>query len=223
MTTPDDIFADYGADTLRLFEMAAGPLEADRPWETKAIVGPYRLLQRVWRVVIDENTGDVHVSDDELGDDLNRVLHKAIHAVREGYETLRFNTSIARITELNNAVTQAYPNGGAPRVLAESLVLMIAPLAPHLAEELWARLGHHESLAWAPFPIADEALLVDDTIDVPVQVNGKVRAVITVAADSDAAALEASARADEKVAAALAGKPAKRVVAVPGRLVNFVI
>ena len=121
------------------------------------------------------------MSDDEVPDELNRLLHKTIHAVREGYETLRFNTSIARITELNNAVTQAYPHGGAPRALAEPLVLMLAPLAPHIAEELWSRLGHDESLAWADFPVADEALLVDDTIEVPVQVNGKVRAVIVVA------------------------------------------
>jgi leucyl-tRNA synthetase len=223
VTTPDDVFADYGADTLRLFEMSAGPLEADRPWETKAIVGPYRLLQRIWRVAVDENTGELHVSDDGIPEELNRQLHKAIAAVREGYESLRFNTSIARITELNNAVTQAYPNGGAPRALTEALVLMLAPLAPHIAEELWSRLGHEESLAWTDFPVADPALLVDDTIEVPVQVNGKVRAVIVVAADSDAAALEAAARADEKVAAALDGKPTKRVVAVPGRLVNFVV
>src|SRR6185312_3208043 len=106
---------------------------------------------------------------------LNRLLHKAIHSVREGYETLRFNTSIARITELNNAVTQAYPHGGAPREVAAALVLMLAPLAPHVAEEMWARLGHSTSLAWADFPVADEALLIDDMVEVPVQVNGKLR------------------------------------------------
>jgi leucyl-tRNA synthetase len=223
VTTPDDVFADYGADTLRLFEMSAGPLEADRPWETKAIVGPYRLLQRIWRVAVDETTGELHVSDDAVPDELNRQLHKAIAAVREGYESLRFNTSIARLTELNNAVTQAYPNGGAPRELTESLVLMLAPLAPHIAEELWARLGHEESLAWTDFPVANPALLVDDSVEVPVQVNGKLRAVIVVAAGADAAALEQAARADEKIAAALEGRETKRVVAVPGRLVNFVL
>ena len=122
--------------------MFSGPLEQSRPWDAKAIVGPFRLLQRVWRVVVDENTGEPHVSDDDVPDELNRLLHKTIHAVREGYETLRFNTSIARITELNNAITQAYPHGGAPRALAEPLVLMLAPLAPHIAEELWSRLGH---------------------------------------------------------------------------------
>jgi len=223
VVNPDEFIENYGADTFRMFEMFSGPLEQSRPWDVKAIVGPYRLIQRVWRVVLDENTGAVHVSDDAVPDELNRMLHKTIHAVREGYESLRFNTSIARITELNNAIVAAYPNGGAPRAVAEALVLMLAPLSPHIAEELWARLGHAESLAWAPFPEADPALLVDDTIEVPVQVNGKVRSVISIPTGSDAAAMEAAARADAKVVAALDGRAVKRVIAVPGRLVNFVV
>jgi leucyl-tRNA synthetase len=221
--TPDEFVAEFGTDTFRLFEMFSGPLEQSRPWDSKAIVGPYRLLQRVWRVVLDEHTGQPHITDDEVPDELNRLLHKTIHAVRDGYESLRFNTSIARITELNNAVTQAYPHGGTPRIVAESLVLMLAPLAPHAAEELWAKSGHPESLAWHSFPVADEALLVDDTIEIPVQLNGKVRSVINVAADADAAAMEAAARSDEKVIAALGDKPIKRVIAVPGRLISFVV
>jgi leucyl-tRNA synthetase len=221
--TPDEFIAGYGCDTFRLFEMFGGPLEQSRPWETKAIVGPYRLLQRVWRVIVDEQTDDVHVSGDPVPDDLNRVLHKTIHAVRDGYESLRFNTSIARITELNNAIIAAYPSGGVPRSVAEPLVLMLAPLAPHIAEELWSRLGNPRSLAWEPFPEADPTLLVDDTIDVPVQVNGKVRAVITVPAGGDNAALESAARADAKVIAALDGRETRRTVIVPGRLVNFVV
>jgi leucyl-tRNA synthetase len=143
--------------------------------------------------------------------------------VKDGYDTLRFNTSIARITELNNAVTAAYPDGGAPRALAEALVLMLAPLAPHVAEELWSRLGHETSVVHAPFPEVDESLLVDATVEVPVQVNGKVRARIHVPADADAAAMEAAARADEKVTAALEGREVRRVITVPGRLVNFVV
>jgi leucyl-tRNA synthetase len=223
VVNPDDFIRDYGADTFRLFEMFGGPLEQSRPWDSKAIVGPFRLLQRIWRVVVDENTGEPHVSDEPIPDALNRSLHRAAQAVREGYETLRFNTSIARITELNNAVTAAYPDGGAPRALAEALVLMLAPLAPHVAEELWSRLGHTTSVTYAPFPEVDAALLVDETIEIPVQVNGKVRAVIHVPADADAAAMEAAARADEKVVAALDGRETRRVVAVPGRLVNFVV
>jgi len=223
VVTPDDYIAEFGTDTFRLFEMFSGPLEQSRPWDAKAIVGPYRLLQRLWRVVVDEQSGAVHVGSGEVPDELNRLLHKTIAAVRDGMETLRFNTSIARITELNNAITQAYPSGGTPKALAEALVLMLAPLAPHAAEELWARLGNESSLAWAAFPVADEALLIDATIEVPVQVNGKVRAVISVAAESDAQALEAAARSDSRVAAALDGRETRRVVAVPGRLVNFVV
>jgi leucyl-tRNA synthetase len=223
VVTPDDFIAEFGADTFRLFEMFSGPLEQSRPWDAKAIVGPYRLLQRIWRVLVDEESGELHVSDDEVPEELNRLLHKTIHAVREGYETLRFNTSIARITELNNAVTQAYPKGGAPRAVAEALVLMLAPLAPHIAEELWARLGHDGSLAWTDFPVADESLLVDETVEIPVQVNGKLRSVVHLPADADAAAMEAAARADEKVIAALSDKQVRRVITVPGRLVNFVV
>jgi leucyl-tRNA synthetase len=138
-------------------------------------------------------------------------------------ETLRFNTSIARITELNNHLTATYPRGGVPRPVAEAVVLMLAPLAPHAAEELWTRLGHGESLAWAPFPEADPAYLVDDTVEIPVQINGKVRTKIEVAAGLDAAALEAAARADAKVAELLDGATVRKVIAVPDKLVNFVI
>ncbi len=223
VVTPDEFIAEYGADTFRLFEMFSGPLEQSRPWEAKAIVGPYRLLQRIWRVVLDEETGAVHVSDDPVPDELNRLLHKAIHAVRDGFETLRFNTSIARITELNNAITQSYPHGGTPRALAEPLVLLLAPLAPHVAEELWHKLGHAESLAWGPFPVADEALLVDETVEIPVQVNGKLRSVVNLPADADTDTMQAAARADEKVVAAIGDREIRRVITVPGRLVNFVI
>ncbi len=223
VVTPDDFIAEFGADTFRLFEMFSGPLEQSRPWDAKAIVGPYRLLQRIWRTVVDEQSGAVHVTEDDIPDELNRLTHKTIAAVREGMETLRFNTSIARITELNNAITQAYPHGGAPRELAETLVLLLAPLAPHTAEELWSRLGHESSLAWTLFPVADDALLVDAMVEVPVQVNGKVRAVITVAADAERDALEQAARQDARVVAALDSREVRRVVAVPGRLVNFVV
>ena len=223
VTTPDDMYEAYGADTLRLFEMFTGPLEQSRPWDTKAVVGSFRLLQRIWRVVLSEETGTAHVSEDVVPDELNRLLHRTIAAVREGLETLHFNTSIARLTELNNALTQSYPDGGAPRALVEPLVLMLAPLAPHAAEELWLRLGHDTSLAWHPFPEADPVWLAVDTVEVPVQVNGKLRSVVVAPADADAVALEALARADQKVAAALAGRETKRVVAVPGRLINFVV
>jgi leucyl-tRNA synthetase len=144
--------------------------------------------------------------------------------VRDGFSSLRFNIAIARITELTNHLTSVYgADRPVPRSVVEPLVLMVAPLAPHIAEELWTRLGHDESLAWAPFPVADERWLVEDTVQVAVQVNGKVRSQVSVPADADAAALEAAARADEKIAAYLDGATVRRVVAVPGRLVNFVL
>jgi leucyl-tRNA synthetase len=221
--TPDDMFEAYGADTLRLYEMFTGPLDQSRPWDTKAVVGVFRLLQRIWRNVLDEDTGEARVTDEPLGEDTTRTLHRTIAAVRDGMETLRFNTSIARITELNNHLTATYPRGGVPRAVAEPLVLLLAPLAPHAAEELWARLGHEGSLAWHPFPEADPAWLVDDAVEIPVQVNGKVRTRLTVAAGLSATDLEAAARADAKVADLLDGSTVRKVIAVPDKLVNFVI
>ena len=222
MVSPDEMYDAYGADTLRLYEMSMGPLEMSRPWETRAVSGAHRLLQRVWRNIIDENTGEARVTDVAPTDADLRLLARTADAVRSAMDGLRFNTPIAKITELNNHLTQTYPNG-IPRALADPLVLLMAPFAPHLAEELWALLGHTESLAWHAFPAADPARLVDDTVEVPVQVSGKVRARIVVAAGLDAAALEAAARADAKVAEQLSGKTVRKVVAVPGRLVNFVV
>ncbi|HEX6418944.1 MAG TPA: leucine--tRNA ligase [Acidimicrobiales bacterium] len=221
--TPDEMYESYGADTLRLYEMFTGPLDQSRPWDTKAVVGVYRLLQRIWRNIVDEDTGAVTVAGAEPDDETRRILHRTIDAVCEGMEKLRFNVSIAKITELNNHLTARHPHGGVPRSVAEPLVLMLAPLAPHVSEELWSRLGHPDPLAGEPFPEADPALLVDETIVIPVQVNGKVRARVHVPADADAGTVEAAARADERVAALLAGGTVRKVIAVPGRLVNFVV
>jgi leucyl-tRNA synthetase len=160
----------------------------------------------------------------EPSEETLRALNKAIDGVRDGYATLRFNIAIARVTELTNHLTQVYGSDKpVPRSVAEPLVLMVGPLAPHIAEELWSRLGHDESSAWHPFPVADERWLVEDTVQVAVQVNGKVRSQVSVPADADAATLEAAARADEKIAGHLDGATVRRVVAVPGRLVNFVL
>ena len=221
--TPDEMYDEYGADTLRLYEMFTGPLDQSRPWDTKAVVGVYRLLQRIWRSILDEETGEVRVEDSPADEETRRLLHRTIASVREGMETLRFNTSIARITELNNHLTARFPDGGVPREVAEPMVLLLAPLAPHTAEELWARLGHEGSLAWEAFPEADPALLVEDTIEIPVQVNGKVKARIQVAAGLSADELAAAAQADPQVAELLAGQTIRKVIAVPGRLVNFVV
>jgi leucyl-tRNA synthetase len=223
VVSPDDIFEEYGADTLRLYEMATGPLDASRPWNMSDIIGVHRFLQRLWRNVIDEQTGAVRVTDAPLDDETQRILNRTIAAVRDDMATMGFNTAIARLTECNNHVTRIVArDGAAPRAVVVPLVLMVATLAPHIAEELWARLGHTETLTYEKFPEADAAWLVDDTIEVPVQVNGKVRARISVPAGADEDEHERIARADPKIAELLDGKTVRKVVVVPARLVNFV-
>ncbi len=220
--TPDEMYDAYGADTLRLYEMFTGPFDQSRPWNTRDVVGVYRLLQRIWRNVVDEETGACTVTEDSVDIETQRVLHRTIAAATEGYETLRFNTVVAKITEYNNHLIRVF-DSGVPRAAIEPMLLLLAPLAPHIAEELWQRLGHDTSLAWESFPVADQALLVDATINVPVQINGKVRGHVTVAPESTPEALEAAARADAKIATALNGVDVKRVIAVPGRMINFVV
>lgn len=218
---PDQICDDYGADTLRVYEMSMGPLDQSRPWATKDVVGAQRFLQRVWRAAIDEDAGTLRVTDAEPTDETRRALNKAIAGVSDDYAGLRDNTAIAKLIEYTNHLTKAYPDG-APRTAVEPLVLMLAPVAPHLAEELWSRLGHTESLAHGPFPVADEKWLVEDTVEYPIQVNGKVRSRITVPADAAREAIEAAALADEKIAALLEGAAPRKVIVVPGKMVNVV-
>lgn len=218
---PDQICDDYGADTLRVYEMSMGPLDQSRPWATKDVVGAQRFLQRVWRAAIDEETGTLRVTDAEPTDETLRALNKAIAGVSDDYAGLRDNTAIAKLIEYTNHLTKAYPDG-APRTAVEPLVLMLAPVAPHLAEELWSRLGHTESLAHGPFPVADEKWLVEDTVEYPIQVNGKVRSRITVPADAAREAIEAAALADEKITALLEGAAPRKVIVVPGKMVNVV-
>jgi leucyl-tRNA synthetase len=218
--TPDEIFRDYGADTLRLYEMFMGPLEKERPWNTADIVGVHRFLQRLWRNIIDEDTGDARVVDAPADEATRRLLHKTIAAVTADMDAMSFNTAIARLFELNNHLTGL---DATPREVAEPLVLMVAPLAPHVGDELWTRLGHPDTLAYEPFPVADASLLVEDTVEVPVQVNGKVRARVEVPAGADAAAHEAAARADAHIAELLDGATIRDVKIVPGRIINFVL
>ncbi|OMB91045.1 leucine--tRNA ligase [Mycobacterium colombiense] len=223
--SPDEICDDYGADTLRVYEMSMGPLEASRPWATKDVIGAYRFLQRVWRLVVDEQTGDTRVVDgpaQDLATDTLRALHRTIAGVAEDYAALRNNTAVAKLIEYTNHLTKEHRDA-VPRAAVEPLVLMLAPLAPHMAEELWLRLGHQTPLAHGPFPVADSTYLVDDTVEYPVQVNGKVRGRVVVAADADQDTLKAAALADEKVQAFLAGANPRKVIVVPGRLVNLVV
>lgn len=219
--TPDDMYAAYGADTLRLYEMFMGPLDQDRPWETKSVIGSHRLLQRIWRNLVNEESGEVTVIDEAPSEELLRATHRAIDAVSDAMDDLRFNSAIARITELNNELTKV--EGPAPLFVADALVRMITPLVPHVAEELWEKMGADGSVTSAEFPVADQAMLLTETIEVPVQVNGKVRSRIHVAADADAEAMEAAARADERIAEITEGQEIRKVIAVPGRMVNLVV
>src|SRR6266545_2979117 len=220
--SPDELYASHGADTFRLHLMFSGPLEQSRPWETRAIAGSHRLLQRIWRKLVDELTGASRVVEGSPTLETLRLLHRTVAAARAGIESLRFNTAIARITELSRHLTSAYPDGP-PRAVAEPLVLLLAPLAPHVAEELWSRMGHDASLAFHPFPEADPAYLTEETVTVPVQVNGKVRARVSVPAGTTGTDLEGAARADERVRRHLDGRPIRKVVVVGDQLVNFVV
>jgi leucyl-tRNA synthetase len=218
--TPDEICAEYGADTLRLYEMAMGPLDVSRPWDTRAVVGQYRLLQRLWRNVVDEATGEVTVVDTEPDEATLRALHKAIDGITQDMAGLRFNTAIAKVTELNNHLTKA--GGPVSRQVAEPLVLLVAPLAPHIAEELWRRLGHTGTVVYQDFPVADPAYVVDESVTCVVQIKGKVKARLEVPPSISAEDLEKLALADPAVVAALDGAGLRKVVVRAPKLVNIV-
>ena len=223
VVTPDEMCEQYGADTFRFYEMSMGPMDVSRPWATKDVVGAQRFLQRMWRNVVAEDTGEVNVSDEEPDEATLRAMHKAIAGVHADFANMRFNTAGAKLIELNNHVTKTYGNNPAPRSVVEAMVLMVAPMTPHVAEEMWARLGHTESLAHGPFPVADERYLLEDTVEYPIQVNGKVRARVTVPADATQDDVRAAALAEEKVTALTGGRDPKKVIVVPGRLVNVVV
>ncbi len=219
---PDEICRDFGADTLRVYEMSMGPLDTSRPWATKDVVGAQRFLQRLWRLVVDENTGELDVADVEPTEDDLKALHRTVAGVREDYENLRLNTVVAKLIEYVNYLTKAYKSG-APRAAVEPLAQLVSPIAPHIAEELWSRLGHEGTITYVDFPVFDEKYLVDDEIEVPVQINGKVKSRIMVAADAGEDEVLAAALADEKIAGLTEGKNIFKKIYVPGRMVNLVV
>lgn len=220
IVTPDQFAEEYGADTLRLYEMSMGPLDQSRPWETRAVVGSQRFLQRLWRNVVDEETGEVRVVDAEPDPQTRKLVAHTIDEATTEYENLRINTAIARLIVLNNHLTGLE---GVPREAAEALVLMVSPVAPHIAEELWARLGHPESLARVPFPVVtDKALLEEDTVTAIVQVNGKVRARLEVSPSIDGDALRELALDAEPIRRLLDGREPLKVIVRAPRLVNVV-
>ncbi|MEQ9406761.1 MAG: leucine--tRNA ligase [Fuerstiella sp.] len=221
---PDDVVRDYGADSLRLYEMFMGPLEQVKPWSMSGVEGVYRFLGKVWRMMVDDRAEDVvlhaHVTEDEPADTQLRMLHKTIRAVTNDINKLSFNTAISRMMEFTNFMSH---EDSRPKSVLEPFVLLLSPFAPHIAEELWSALGHSTTLSREPWPQYDEALLVEDTLEIPVQIKGKLKARIHVPNGLDAAGLQAAAEADEAVQKHLEGKTVVKVIAVPGRMVNFVI
>jgi leucyl-tRNA synthetase len=218
IVTPDEMYEAYGADTFRIYEMSLGPLDQSKPWETRAILGSQRFLQRLWRNVVDEETGEVRVVEAPLEVATERAMHKTISAVRHDYTDLAFNTAIARLMEYNNVLTKL---DAVPRAAIEPMLLMVAPLAPHLAEELWSRLGHSNTLAFEPFPAANPALVADEHVTCVVQVNGKVRAKLNVPIAIAEDALRELALAQPRVVAETAGGVRTVIVRAP-KLVNVV-
>ncbi|MEE8094466.1 MAG: class I tRNA ligase family protein, partial [Gammaproteobacteria bacterium] len=214
--------AAYGADAFRLYEMCMGPLEQVKPWNTRGVEGTHRFLNRVWRLVAAEDGGGLNetVQDSPPSTEQLRSLHRTIAKVTEDIESLHFNTAIAALMEFTNAATK-WPV--LPRAVVEPIVLILAPLAPHIAEELWERLGHEDSLAYAAWPEFDAELLKTETIVIPVQVNGKIRGRIEIPADATEDLVLELAREDGNVSRYLRGKRVTRAIYVPERIVNFVI
>ena len=222
VVNPDDVIAEYGADSMRLYEMFIGPLEKAAPWSTEGIQGIFRFLQRVWRLIIDETDQGESLRNMKAGSgtpEQQKLIAKTIIGVTEDLETMRFNTAISKLMVFVRDIAR---DAEIPRTGAEVLTLLLSPMAPHLAEELWLRMGHQESLAYAPWPEADAQLLIEDVVTLVVQVNGKKRDQITVPQDAAESEIEALALASERVQLLLDGRPAKKVIVVPGRLVNIV-
>jgi leucyl-tRNA synthetase len=221
---PNPIVAEYGADSLRLYEMFMGPLEAVKPWSMNGVEGVYRFLGRAWRMIVDAEADVVHldprVKPVDLTPEQVKIVARTIAAVTDDLDGYRFNTAISRLMEFVNFFTSQEVR---PARAMETFALLLAPMAPHMAEELWSLLGHEKTLAFEPWPEFDPALLKDDEVEIPVQINGKLRGKVVVAAEADNAVIQKTAVEDPKIAQLLEGKTVRKVVVVPGKLVNFVV
>ncbi len=219
---PDDVVAEYGADTLRLYEMAMGPLEATKPWNTRDVSGVHRFLHRTWRMIVDEESGELNpsIKDIKPAEDELRILHKTIKKVGNDIETMGFNTAIsAMIIFVNEMLSRPAKS----KSVMEKFVLILSPFAPHLAEELWTKLGHSNTLAYEPWPEYDENIARDENIEIPIQINGKLRSKLRVPADIDEKELEKQAMEDEKIQTATRGKEIKKIIIAKKRLINIVV
>jgi len=221
VVNPDEVIAQYGADTFRVYEMFMGPLEASKPWNTRDVPGSHRFCQRIWRMIAGDQEGEPSLLDKAPADQaVEKALHKTIRKVGRDIEAMKFNTAVAAMMEFVNVV---FKQGTISKDQAERFVLILSPYAPHLAEELWERLGHDQSLAYEPWPNYDEAMIAEEIIELAVQVNGKVRGRISVPADADEDAVIEAALAERNVSTAVGGKDILKKIVVPGRLVNLVV
>jgi leucyl-tRNA synthetase len=221
VVNPDDVIKEYGADSMRLYEMFMGPLDREKPWSDEGVQGVHRFLKRVWALYTTEDDQlSPKIQGESSAPALKKILHQTIKSVTNDIEQLQFNTAIARMMEFVNAANRADQIG---RDVAEPFVLVLAPFAPHIAEEIWRLLGHENTLAYEPWPQYDDALLVEDTLEVPVQVNGKLRGKISIPANAPEAEVIEAAKADEKVAAYLESKEIAKAIYIPGKLVNLVV
>ncbi|HPU98108.1 MAG TPA: leucine--tRNA ligase, partial [Candidatus Hydrogenedentes bacterium] len=221
VVNPDDVVATYGADFMRLYEMFMGPLDRDKPWTDEGIQGVHRFLKRVWSLFIAENGSlapRVTAADPDPA--VAREIHRVVKSVTQDIENLSFNTAIARMMEFVNLALKTEAVG---RDAAEKFVLVLSPFAPHLAEELWERLGHAGTLAYEPWPAWDESLLEEDTVEIPVQVQGKLRGKVVVPKDASPEAIIAAAKADPKIQPHLENRQVLKEIYVPGKMVNFVV
>lgn len=220
VVNPDDVVNEFGADTLRVYEMFMGPLDASIAWSEKGLEGSRRFLDRVYRLIIDEATGEVKSTvKDEANEDLVRVYHQTVKKVTEDFENLHFNTAISQMMIFLNA---AKDQQVLPLAYAKGFIQLLAPLAPHLMEEIWEKLGGTESIQHAEWPTFDEALTVESQVEIVIQINGKLKQKMMVEVDLSPSELEAVALADEQIKLAIEGKTVRKVIAVPNRLVNIV-
>jgi len=220
VVNPDDVIAEYGADTLRLYEMYMGPLEASAPWNTRDIVGVHRFLQRVWRLCSDENTGEMHASLQDAQDEhVERALHATIAKVTEDIPKLAYNTAIASMIEFVNTTTST---GKLTASQLDRFVRLLAPFAPHISQEIYSKLGNEGYIAVAQWPTFDPALLVADSLELPVQIMGKVRGRVTVPADASDEEVEKTATEDPVISALLEGLTVRKIIIVPNKIINIV-
>jgi leucyl-tRNA synthetase len=222
VVNPDKVIADYGADSMRLYEMFMGPLEAIKPWKMQGVEGVHRFLQKLWRAVVDKDTGELDetVKQAQADEVTLRLLNQTIKKVGDDIESFGFNTAISAMMIFVNHLSKQTVR---PKTVVENFVLILAPFAPHIAEELWQKLGHTDSLTYEPWPEYDRELIKEKEIELAVQVNGKIKDRIVVSSDADEEQIKQKALSSERVIATIAGKEPKKIIVIKSRLVNIVI